>query len=260
MKKRLLMFAAAFALTASSVLAQGQNAQQPQISAAQRDAIMKVQTAYQGQNWDGTIQAITQLLENFPDTPFKSKVQLLALQAASNERNYEQTVVWGDRIIQSDPNDIIARIQLADAIVEHTRENDLDKDQSLKKADDYATKGLSLLQSANTPPASAPIDPAKWPEFKQQLAGQAHYALGISAELRKTYPDAAKELQAAAQADPTNALYMARLSKAQNENKQYDDAMVTAQKVIDMPSAAQPVKAFAQQQKTLATTAKGAAK
>lgn len=257
MRNRFIVVGMLSAAMALPVAAQKQQ-QPPKISEAQRQAILKVQAAANAQNWDGMLQAITDLLENFPDTPYKHRMLLAAMQAAGNENNYTQIVIWGDRAIQDDPNDAIARVQIADAIAEHTRENDLDKDQSLKKVDDYAHQALTLLQNASTPPADAPIsDPSQWPAFKQKLIGQAEYALAAEAELNKNYPQAQTEFTQASQADPTNAVYFARLAKADVENKQYDDAIAAAQKAIDMPNAPASVKQFAQQQKDRATALKG---
>ena len=249
------------ALIAAGLPLAAQDQKPPAISEAQKQAIIKVQTANQAQNWAGVLQASTDLLENFPDTPYKQKVSYVALQAAQNSQSYDQQIIWGDRIIQSDPNDILARVQIADSIAQHTRENDLDKDQSLKKIDDYAHQALTLLQNATAAPANLPIDAAKWPEMKQQLTGQADYALGASAELKKDYADAQKQFQAAADADTANsALYQVRLSKAALEAKQYDVAIAAAQKAIDSPTATPALKSAAQQQQQQATKLKGTAK
>jgi tetratricopeptide (TPR) repeat protein len=221
---------------------------------------MKVQAAAQANNWAGIIQAVTDLLENFPDSPYKHRMIIEALQAAQNENSYEQIVVWSDRAIQDDPNEIFARVQLADSIVGQIHENDLDKADNLKKVDDNANQALTLLQNASTAPANAPInDPSQWPALKQELTGQANYALAGSAELKKNYPDAQKFFQLAIASEPTNATYYARLAKVDLAAKQYDDAIAAAQKAIDMPNAPAVVKQFAQQMKDRATALKGTA-
>jgi hypothetical protein len=51
---------------------------------------------------------------------------------------------------------------------------------------------------------------------------------------------------------------MVRLAKAYNENKQYDDAIATADKALALADAPPAVKQFAQQQKDNATKLKGA--
>jgi tetratricopeptide (TPR) repeat protein len=235
-------------------------ANQPKISDAQRQALIKLQTAAQAQKWDEVLQDSTDLLENFPDSPYKQKVLYVALQAAGNAGNYAQLAIWGDRVIQSDPNDIFARVQIADATADHTRENDLDKDQSLKKVDDDAHQALTLLQTATAPPATLPIDPTQWPAVKQDLTGRAYYALGVSADLKKNYSEAQKDFQAAVQSDATNNIFLARLLKSYIANKQYDDAIAAAQKALDNPASSPAVKTAAETGKQQATTLKASAK
>ena len=259
MTKRISTCLTGLAVLAGTAVAQDQS-KQPPISKEQRDAILKVQTAAQANNWDGVIQAVTQVLENFPETPFKHRLIFNAMQAAQNENNYEQTVVWGDRAIQDDPTDVVTKAQLASAIAVHIRENDLDRDQSVKKVNDYANQVLTSLQSMNTAPASAPLnEPSQWPALKQELIGQANYALASAAEVQKNYTDAQKYFQAAITVEPANATYYARLSKTDISLKQYDDAITAAQKALDMPNAPAPVKQFAQAQKDRATALKAAA-
>jgi uncharacterized protein Usg len=53
---------------------------------------------------------------------------------------------------------------------------------------------------------------------------------------------------------------VARLAKAYVDNKQYDDGITTADKVLAMADVPAPIKTFAQQQKDIATKLKGAAK
>jgi tetratricopeptide (TPR) repeat protein len=231
-------------------------AQQPQPkSPKERDALIKVQTDVQQNNVPQELKDIEYVLDNFADTQFKVQLLNMATDAANREGNYEQTVIWGDRTLQADPNNIPGRLTLAQAIVVHTRENDLDKDQSLKKVTDYANKALELTKAATAAPPGIPAE--QWPEFKKDFMAQAHEALAQAAALNKNYPEAIDDFKTsigeAARQDP--ATY-ARLTKAYVDNKQYDDAITTADKVLAMNDAPAPVKQYAQQQKDLATKLK----
>lgn len=217
-------------------------------------ALQKVKAALQAHDPDAEIQAVNNVLENFTDTQYKPVLLNIAMQAAAQKGDYAQTVTWGDRIIQNDPNDVQARVVLAEDIAQHTRENDLDKEQSLKKVDDYANKVLDLLKTANTPPEGIPQD--KWTGYKNALTGQAHDALGLAADLRKKYPDAIGHFKDAINSDP-NPVSTAHLAKAYVDNKQYDDAITTANKVLAMNELPPSVKQYAEQQKQAATKAKG---
>jgi len=224
------------------------------------DALKQVQAAAQANNWDGELQAINNVLENFADTEFKPMLLSMAMDAAQRKGDFPQTVVWGERIIQNDPNDFVARILLAAAIAQHTRENDLDKDQSLKKIEDYANKGLDLLKTASDTPFSGfNGSAADYAAFKKDQAGLAHTALAEADELRKKFPEAIEQYKTAlSEASHPNPATLAFLSRAYVENKQYDDAIATADKVSAIADAPPQVKQFAQIQKANATKLKAA--
>lgn len=249
---RIRFFATAIALVTIPVLAQ-----QPPKAKSQKevDALQKVQTAAQAGNYDGEIQAINYVIENFPDTAFKNMLLDMAVDAAQRKGDYAQTVAFGEQAIQTDPNDLIARVTLAATIAQHTRENDLDKEQSLKKVDDYANKALDLLKNSPPPPPGVAAD--KWPAFTKQLTGQAYDALGLAADLRKNYPAAIDDFKNAIVND-SSPVSQAHLAKAYLDNKQYDEAITAADKVLAMNDAPAVVKQFAQQQKDAATKLKAA--
>ncbi len=220
------------------------------------DALKKVQADAQAGNADQEITDINAVLENFADTEYKDMLLNMAMEAAQKKGDYGQTVAFGQQVIQADPNDITARVTLAQTIAAHTRDTDLDKDQSVKKIQDYANKALDLLKTATAPPAGIPD--AQWPDLKKQLTAQAHDALGQADELQKKYPEAITEYKTALDAQPTNSVSMVRLAKAYVATKQYDDAISMADKVLAMADAPPQVKQFAQQQKDNATKLKAA--
>lgn len=230
-------------------------AQQPKPKSQKEvQALQKVQAAAQSGDYDAEIQAINYVLENFADTDYKNMLLNMAMDAAQAKGDYAQTVAFGEQAIQADPTNALARATLAETIAQHTRENDLDKAQNIKKIQDYANKTLELLKTASTPPPG--IQPDKWPQVKSQLTGQAYDALGLAADLDKKYPEAVDDLKNAVAADPS-AVAEAHLAKVYVDNKQYDDAISTADKVIAMADAPSVVKQFAQQQKDAATRLKG---
>ncbi|MBV9406600.1 MAG: hypothetical protein JO211_14745 [Acidobacteriaceae bacterium] len=219
------------------------------------EALQKVQAAAQAHDYDAEINAINYVLENFADTEYKTMLLGMAVDAAQSKGDYAQTVAFGEQAIQANPNEILARVTVAESIAGHTRENDLDKDASIKKARDYANKALDLLKSADAPPAGIPPD--RWPAAKKQLTGQAYDALGLLADLDHKYSEAVDDFKTAETDDPA-PVSSAHLAKAYFDNKQYDDAIATADKVIAMPDAPAVVKQYAQQQKDNATKMKGA--
>lgn len=256
MRLRMLKTTAAVFCLALPLLAQQQQTGPRPKTKAESDALQKVLQAQQAGNWDGEIQAINYVLENFADTEYKNLLLSMAVDAAQSKGDYAQSVAFGEQAIQSDPNNITARVTLAEAIAQHTRENDLDKEQSLKKVDDYANKGLELLKSNTAPPPG--MNPATWPDTQKLLTSQCYDALGQAADLRKKYTDAIADFKSAIDADPSNTIALARLSKAYNDNKQYDEAIANSDKVLALPNLQPAVKAYAEQEKARANKLKSA--
>ena len=247
-----------------SLPAQQQQAQQAQgqqgpkaKSQKEVDALQKVQAAAQAQDYDAEIKAIDNVLENFADTEYKPMLLNMAMDAAQRKGDQAATQVYGERALEASPDNIQARVLLGASIASHVRENDLDKETNLKKAEDYANKALAMLK--NSPPAPAGFPADQWPSFQKELTAQSYDTLGVVADLRKDYPEAIKQFQAALQAQPTFSVSMARLAKAYVGNKQYDEAIATADKVAAMSDAPASVKQFAAQQKENATKLKGTA-
>ena len=157
MKVKNLVAVAAITLASFPLLAQ-----QPAPSAGPHpksqkeiEALQKVQAAQQAKDWDGELAAINNVFENFADTEFKPQLYSMAMAAAQQKNDYVQVTTWGERAIQADPKNIEARVTLAESIAQHTRENDLDKADSIKKVNDYANQALALLKTADTPPTRA---------------------------------------------------------------------------------------------------------
>lgn len=239
--------------------AQPQQGPKPK-SQKESDALKKVLAAQQAKDWDGEIQAVNNVLENFADTDYKPLLLNMAMNAAQQKGDYPQTVIYGERAIQADPNNILSTVLLAEVIAQHTRENDLDKEQSLKKAETYANKGLDLIKNSTAPPAGVAIPADQWSQYKKDLASQAHDALGQVAVLRKNYPQAIDYYKTAlTEASKPDPATMDRLAKAYLDSKQYDDAIATADKVLATSDALPVVKQFAQQLKDQATKLKSAA-
>ena len=253
MRLRIAALPAALVLAALPVLAQQAGQPKPK-SQKEVDALKKVQADAQANNYDQEIQDINYTLENFADTEFKNMLLNMAMEAAEKKGDYPNTVAFGEKVIQADPNDITARVTLSQTVASHTHDTDLDKDQSIKKIQDYANKALELMKSNTAPPQG--VNPDQWPAFQKQLEGEAHDSLGTAALLQKNYPKAIEEYKAAYAAFP-NPVILLHQGKAYLGAKQWDDAIANADKVIAAPDAQVPVKQMAQQQKADATKMKG---
>lgn len=243
-------------LTAASamilLLACAAFAQKPK-SEAERQALLKVQTAATPAD---QIKAIDDVLEKFADTQFKPVLLSMAADAASKMHDYEKTVIYGERAVEADPKNPDAMYTLAGAIIQHTREHDLDRDDKLKQAEKLCNDGIAASKVIPNPQPGQ-ISDALWEQEKKNKIAAFYNLLAMSADLKKDYPQAIDNFKAAdgllTKPDP---IILARLAKTYNNAGQYDDALATAEKVLADASASPQVKGFATVEKNRAAKLK----
>jgi tetratricopeptide (TPR) repeat protein len=230
-------------------------AKQPKVkSKKEQEALMAVQAAAQKNDAVAELAAINNVLENFADTEFKAQLLTMAMGAAQQTGDDAQVATWAERVMASDPNDIAARVTVAETTAQHMRENDLDKSANVKKVTELGHRALDLIQSGGSVPAGIPDD--KWPDYKKELGERAWAAIAQADSMDKRYPESIAAYKSALEFVPS-AIVTARLAKTYLESKQYDDAIATADKAMTMPDATPQVKTYAQAQKDAATKMKG---
>ncbi len=220
-----------------------------------------LQAMLNAQDPDSRIKAADNVLTKYADTDFKPLA--LYLMAASYEQkgDYEKTVIYSERTLEADPKNYSAMLILARNLAQRTRENDLDKEEKLARAEKYAKSAEDVLKDAPKPNPQLTDD--QWNAAKKDFSAQAHEALGLTAMVRKKYDVAATEFKTAmeqsSQPDPAT---MVRLGAAYNQSGKYDDAVAILDKVMAMPDANPRIKQFAQAERVRAIQAKngGAAK
>lgn len=119
-------------------------AQKPK-SQKEVDALMAIQNAADAES---RLAAIESLLTKFADTEFKVVVLEMATETARMKGDAEKTIIYGERVLAADANNIATMAVLAKLIAERTREFDLDKEDKLKQAEAYAKKVLELAPTA----------------------------------------------------------------------------------------------------------------
>jgi tetratricopeptide (TPR) repeat protein len=225
--------------------------------AKSNDEVIAIQKVQQATTPAAQLAAIDYVLATFADTQYKATLLTMATDTANRSHDYEKTVIYGERALEADPKSIDVRMILAGAIVQRTRVNDLDKDAKLKQVDTYANDGLALLKTAPNPRPDFTAE--QWAEAKKDLTATFYDILGMSADLKKDYPAAITDFKTSiASASRPQALTLARLAKAYNENKQYDDAIATANQILSMADAQPIAKTAAQQEKDKANKMKAA--
>ena len=216
------------------------------------DALIAVQNAATP---DERVKAIENVLTKFADTEFKSGLLMMAAATYQQKGDAENMIVYAERTLEADPHSYQAMLMLGSGYATRTREFDLDKEDKLAKAEGYAKKAMTELQTAEKPRAD--LTDEQWAAAKKQLEAQAHEVLGTSAMVRKKYDVAIKEYDTALKTDPTpDTTTMVRLASAYNANNQPDLALPLCEKVMASADAPAQVKSVAQAERVRATQIK----
>jgi tetratricopeptide (TPR) repeat protein len=235
-----------FAALACGTLALGFSlwAQKPK-SPKETQAILAVQTA---KTPDERIQAIENVLTKFADTEFKVILLQMAVQVEEDKGDYAQTVFYAQRLLQADPKNAFALVNLAAETARHTREFDLDKDEKLANVDKWAKEGIEA--SKTMPKLRADLTDEQWEGTRKDFQAQGYEALGMADMVKKNYDAAITDYKTALSTgvSPQPAT-LVRLGQAYINAGKPDDAIFTLDKAINSPDAPPQVKSIAQTMK-----------
>jgi tetratricopeptide (TPR) repeat protein len=99
-------------------------------------------------------------------------------------------LIFGDETLKHNADNVGVLLQLSFAIPTRTREFDLDKEEKLAKAEDYAKRAITLVP--NLPKMDPNLPDEEWLMTKKDFMSQANESLGLIALKRENY-DAAIE-------------------------------------------------------------------
>jgi tetratricopeptide (TPR) repeat protein len=243
---------AMMALTGAMVLAQQVTAppaaavgSTPKVKSKEEAAAIKKVT--EAKSADEKIAAVDALVTGFADTVFKSVALMEAAEAEDSKSDYVKAVSYGELAIQADPMQFYGMILVAGELAQHTGKYDLDKEEKLGKAEKYVAQALAIIPTA-TKPAGGGSD-ADWNTFKKDQTANAYKDLGLVAQARGKYDEAAKQYQLSVDtAASPDTVTMARLANSYNEIGKYTEALAMATKVLKIDGLNPTVKQFAEQQ------------
>jgi len=240
---------AAFTLGYSPLWAQKPKSQKEQ------QAILAVQVA---STPDARIQAIENVLTNYADTEFKIPLLQMAMQTELQKDDYAQIMFYGERLLAADPKNAFALINLASETARHTRENDLNRDESLAKVDKWAKDGIEAAKVM--PKIRADVPDADWDGFKKDMEAQGYVALGMAELVRKNLDGAANDFRQSLEIGATpNPGTLVRLAQVYMGSGKLDNASFTLDKAINTPNVPAQVKSIAESMKSDIAKRKAAA-
>jgi tetratricopeptide (TPR) repeat protein len=197
--------------------------QQPK-SQEEVDALMAVQNA---QTPDARIQAAEKLLRDFKDTEFKEFVNYSLMLGYQEKNDFENMLLYGERTLEANPDNVGTMLALANAIPMRTREFDLDRDEKLAKAEDFAKRALTLVPNLEKPNPDLLDD--QWLMAKKDFMSSAYESLGLVSMKRKAFDSAEehfrKGLEMSPQQTAAGFFYLGQALNSQGKNEEAISAL-----------------------------------
>jgi tetratricopeptide (TPR) repeat protein len=218
-------------------------AQKPK-SQKEVDAINAVFTA---QDPAARIKLADAAMQQFADTEFKPVLLMLQTESALQMNDRDKVIVYGEQALKADPKSYQVQLWIATAIVQGTKEFDLDKEDKLKRADKLLDDSLKNLAVAVKPNPQLTDD--QWLEAKKDLEGQCHETMGMAASLRKNSNGAIEEFQKAITLNPGNLNAKVRLAGVYNTAGKFPEATKLADEILATPNLHPALKQYAEAEK-----------
>jgi tetratricopeptide (TPR) repeat protein len=204
---------------------------------------------------DAIIKAADDLVTKFADTEYKELAYTLEAQAYQLKGDYAKAGFFDDEILKINPKNSDASLQLGELTVNHTGENDLDKEEKLTKAVNLLNQTIENVKAASKP--NPQITDAQWEGYKKGTIAEAQADLGRAAMLRKKYDDAIAAYKSANETEPQPA-YQAYLAQAYQKAGKNDEALAVCDKLLSDPQLNPQIKQYVTNVQRAANAAKGA--
>jgi tetratricopeptide (TPR) repeat protein len=241
-----MILTGALALVAGVSTLMAQTAPSKAPAAKSKDELAALQTLVNARsNPDATIKAAEDLMTKFADTDFKDMALFSEAGAYEQKRDVDKAQTYAERTLEVNPKYFQATLMLAELLAQNTRENDLDKEEKLGRADKYANETIQLVKEAAKPNPQIPDQ--QWEDAKKDLTAESHNALGLAAMVRKKYDVAFTEFKTAVDgAAHVEPAYQVREASALNSGGKYDDAIAICDKIMADQSVHPQIRQVAQ--------------
>ena len=204
---------------------------------------------------DARIAAADKFVVDHPTSQLKSLALYFAADASERKNDGPKAIAYAETALEADPKNYLAMLLISGELAKSTRENDLDKEEKLSRAEKFANDAIPAINSAVKPNAQMPED--QWTAQKKDDLSQVHEDLGMVAVARKKYDVAITEFKTAVDGAATpQASTMVRLGTAYDQAGKPDEGIAVLDKVLAMPNLNPAVKQFATAEKARAEQAK----
>jgi tetratricopeptide (TPR) repeat protein len=225
-------------------------------SKGELEALQAVQNA--AGDPDKAIAAAENVVTKYADSDFKGMVLYIEADAYQRKGDFDHMVIYAERTLEADPTDFRADLMLANYYAARTRENDLDRDERLGKADKYANTVIEMMKTLAKPNPQIPDD--QWEAAKKDSTAEAYNSMGMANLTRKKYDAAAANFLTAVNTNSApEPAYMVRLASALQTAGKNDEAITWCDKVLAVPNVHPQIKSVATALRAQAVKAGGKA-
>jgi tetratricopeptide (TPR) repeat protein len=197
---------------------------------------------------DQVLAAADQFAQKFPDSELKKLLYMQAMNGFAQQNRADKEIEAARKAVALDPNDPNPLIHIASALVETTRDNDLDKEQRYAEARKDAQAAIDNIDTGMHIPPNVPE--AQVQAVKNSILALAYETLGVLAMQKQDFATAETNFQKSvdiAKAEPMARVYL-RLSVAQDNEKKYAEALVNANKALQYSQEGSVEQTLARQQ------------
>lgn len=175
-----------------------------------------VNAYYQAQNWAKVIEVTDRFDQELPNADAKAKAPIYAraMAAAQQTNNFEKTVVYGEKVLAVEPNDVNTQLTLSSVIPERLPSDEAGKKAALDKAFDLATKAKASVDKIFSGPKPANMSDDQWNKEKSNIQAQLHSTLGLIHLNRQEYDQSVEEYGAAVKENAKDGIAQYRLGLA----------------------------------------------
>ena len=183
----------------------------------------------------------------YPTSDLRATLFIRAMNLYGQANNSDKVIELGRKAIAADPTNPVPLVQVGSALVEGTRDTDMDRDQRLAESAKDAQVAIDNIDGLPVPP-DAPAD--RVAAVKTSIITMAYDTLGMVSLTKKDYAAAEQQFLKAVDASKTQpeAVIFLRLSVAQDQLKQYPQALDSATKAAQYAPAGSAAQNLAKQQ------------
>lgn len=184
----------------------------------------------------------------FPDSELRAALYMRAMNMYAQANSSEKVIDMGRKAIAADPTNPVPLMEVASTLAETTRDTDLDREQRLQEAAKDAHAAIDNVDTGLLVPANA--DPQRVAGAKRTILTNSYDTLAMVDMSRNDYGAAVGNLQKAIEQskdNPEAVLYL-RLSVAQDKLGQYQPALDSANKAVQLAKDGTPAQNLAKQQ------------